>query len=47
MCPVWKKHKISNLRFLPTVVKVALKVVMVVAVGNRDHSVEKIRGGGR
>lgn len=40
MCPVWKKYTISNSRFLPTVVKIALKVVMVVAIGN---NVEKIR----
>lgn len=46
MCPVWKKHKISNLRFLP-IVKGALKVVMVVAIGNRNHNAEKIGGVGR
>lgn len=41
MCPLWKKHAISNLGFLPTVVKIALNVVMVVAIGNSNHSVKK------
>lgn len=45
MGPVWKKHIISNLRFLPTVVKIALKVVMVVAIGNSNHNLEKIQKG--
>lgn len=31
----------SNLRFLSIVVKIALKVVMVVAIGNSNHDVEK------
>ena len=41
MCPLWKKHVISNLGFLPIVVEIALSVVTVVAIGNSGQTVGK------
>lgn len=36
-----EKHTISNWGFLPIVAKIAVSVIMVVAIGNSGHNVGK------